>query len=268
MNMQTQPHPIQIPVYDTFTIDFSKYPRIGTPKENTDRIIIQFLMNQEYLEKVSKSYMNAVTFYNECKEYYFVFKSFDGNSYKKFSAQEIIFLVNQTNIHFNQNRNPIQQQRYLRKYTPLEQYYYILIRNKDFYLNLFITVQDAKLAFFQRREINFKLNPPFDFYGDIPQHKLSAQVYTCQELLELNAYVQFLLKNKIYKELPEPLFLRNYFEPSQTPQLQLSNQQQNIINIFNGVDTENMENEIVVDENENEESEENIKTIIFTNLDN
>ncbi len=226
--MAKPPHPIQIPIYDSFTMDLDKYPRIGTIKENTDKVIIQFLMNQDMLEKVSKSYMNAVTFYNECKEYFYIFQSFDKKTYKKFSAQEIIFLINQTNTFLNQQRNLGVQQNYLRKMNPIDLYYYLLIRNRDFYLELFLNIQDAKHAFFQRREVNYKLIAPPDFYGDV---NIPHQVYHSQELLELNAYVQFLLKNKIYKELPEPILLKK---------------------------------EIIVKEEEREEEEkEDIKTILF-----
>ena len=245
--------PIQIPVYDDFTIDVTKYPRMGTLKGNTDKVIIQFLMNQDYLEKVSKSFREAVTFYNECKEYYYIFKSIDGKSFKKFSAQEIIFLINQTNIYFQRNTNVFLQQQYLRRYSVLEQNYFILIKNMSFYLELFLTVQDAKYAFFQRREINYKLIPPFDFYGDV---KIVPQVYSCQELLEINAYVQFLKRYRIIKEIPEPLFVRNYF---QTPILK--NKEKKEIKEENEEEEQEYENQ---ENNENEnEMEEEIKIIHF-----
>ena len=57
---------LQIQVYDNFTIDYNKYPRKNTLKYETDKIIIQFMMNQDYLEKVAKSYTTAVQFFNEC----------------------------------------------------------------------------------------------------------------------------------------------------------------------------------------------------------
>lgn len=216
-------HPIQIPVYDSFTIDLNKYPRIGTNKENTDKVMIQFLMNQEILEKVSKSYGNAVTFWNDCKEYFFVFQSYDKKVFKKFSAQEIIFLVNHTNTYMNQQKNPIIQQNYLRRLNPIDLYYYLLVRNRDFYLELFLNVQDAKHAFFQRREVNYKLIPPFDFYGDL---NIQGQVYHSLEILEINAYVQFLLRNRIHKELPEPLFLKNYF--NEKPKMEMEEKKEEI----------------------------------------
>ncbi len=234
---------IQIPVYDDFTIDIKKYPRKDSPKYETDIILINFLMNEEYLQKVAKSYQEAVQFYNECKEYYFVFKSIDGKQNRKMSAKEIIFLINQIQIYFNQNPDPMVQQKFLRKYSPLEQLYYILIRNKDFYLNLIYTVQDAKIAFFQRREINYKLVAPYDFYGN---KRILPQVYHTNELLEINAYTQFLIKNRIIKELPEPLFVKNYFDPEIQKQKE---------------EEEKREREIL---QEKENQEKDVKTIHFS----
>ena len=125
--------------------------------------------------------------------------------FKKFSAQEIIQLVNSTNTFMNKERNPLRQMDYLRRMNMMDVYYYTIIRNRDFYLELFLNIQDAKHAYFQRREVNYKFNPPFDFYGDIG---IVGQVYHAQELLEINAYVQFLLKHRICKELPGPLCLK------------------------------------------------------------
>ncbi len=199
---------IQIPVYDNVTIDITKYPRVNTPKHLTDIIMITFLLHQDYLKSTVQSFRDAITFYNECKEYYYLFKTPDGKDLKKFSAKEIIYLVNQSHQYFNRVRDIYEQQKYVRKYSKVEQYYLLLIKNQSFYQELFYTVQDAKYAYFQRREINYKLIPPFDFYGDVA---IPSQVYTAQELLEMNAYVQYLLRHKIIKELPEPLFVKDYF---------------------------------------------------------
>ncbi len=210
---QTNNNVLQIQVYDTFTIDYNKYPRIGTPKYETDIVMIQFLMNQDYLDKVSKSYNLAIQFFNECKEYYFLLKSLDGKQTKRYSAKEIMFIMNQINGFTNRNSDVYSIQKYLRNFHPMDQLYYILIKNKDFYNQLFFTINDAKYAFFERREINYKFFIPFDFYGDVKSMNMNrGQVYTAIELLEINAYVQFLVKNKIIKNLPEPLFLRNYFD--------------------------------------------------------
>lgn len=226
---QRAPHPIQIPVYDSFTIDLNKYPRIGSVKENTDKVMIHFLMNQEMLEKVSKSYMNAVTFYNECKEYFYVFQSYDKKQFKKYSAKEIIYLINSTNSFMNQQRSINVQMNYLRKMNPIDCYYYMLIRNRDFYMELFLNIQDAKHAFFQRREINYKCNPPADFYSDIG---ILGQVYQSQELLEINAYVQFLLKNRIHKDLPIPICLRDPEEEKEKQKEEKESEEENLKTIY------------------------------------
>ncbi len=213
INTENKQNILQIQVYDSFTIDYNKYPRKDTPKFETDKVLIQFLMNQDYLEKVAKSYTIAIQFFNECKEYYFILKSLDGKNSKRYSAKEIMFIINQISLFSQQNPDIYSIQKYLRNFHPLDQLYYILIKNKDFYLELFRNVTDAKYAFFERREINYKFFIPFDFYGDIKSLSSNkGQVYTAIELLEINAYTQFLVKNKIIKNLPEPLFMRNYFD--------------------------------------------------------
>ncbi len=215
MNIDTEnkSNILQIQVYDSFTIDFNKYPRKNTPKYETDVVMIHFLMHQDYLEKVAKSYTTAIQFYNECKEYYFMLKSLDGKNSKRYSAQELMFIINQIKIFSSKNPDIYSIQKYIRNFHPLDQLYYILIKNKEFYLELFRNMTDAKFAFFERREINYKFFIPFDFYGDIKSmNSNKGQVYTALELLEINAYVQFLVKKKIIKNLPEPLLVRNYFD--------------------------------------------------------
>ncbi len=196
---------IQIPVYDDYTIELNKYPRKNTNKGNTDVVMIEFLMHQEYLKKLANTYYDAIKYYNECKEFFYIFKTINGKENKKYSAQEIIFLINNINTNINGKNNFEQQQKYLRKFDYLDQLFYLYIKNKDFYLNLYQSIQDAKIAYFQRREINYKFYIPFDFYGSV---KISGQVYTAIELLEINAYVSFLLKNRIIKELPDPVKIR------------------------------------------------------------
>lgn len=260
---------VQIPVYDDYTIDITKYPRHGTSKYETDIVMIQFLMNQDYLEKVSKSYQIAVQFYNECKEYYFVFKTMDGKSSKRYSAQEIIFFINQTNQFFSRNIHPSTQQEYLKRYSYLDQLYYIYIKNKNFYSELYYMIEDCKVAFFQRREINYKFQIPYDFYGDKVEICKKYQIYNTNELFEINAFTQFLLKNKIHKILPLPLFVRNTNTNTNTNTNHLinstENENRNVSQIM--LREEDIENESFQEIQEEEEYKENeIKTIYFSNL--
>jgi hypothetical protein len=266
---------IQIPVYDDYTIDITKYPRQNTPKYETDIVMIQFLMNQEYLEKVSKSYQIAVQFYNECKEYYFVFKTMDGKSNKRYSAQEIIFFINQTNQFFSRNIHPHTQQEYLKRHSVLDQLYYLYIKNKNFYSELYYMIEDCKVAFFQRREINYKFQIPYDFYGDKSEICRKYQIYNTNELFEINAFTQFLLKHKIQKSLPLPIFVRNEI-PNQNHSIKnkensnhlMSNMQQMMLREedIENEEIQNVEEEELQNVEEEEYQENEIKTIYFSNL--
>lgn len=247
---QTSTDVLQIQVYDTFTIDYNKYPRKCTPKYETDVAMIQFLMNRDYLDKVSKSYNLAIQFFNECKEYYFLLKSLDGKQTKRYDAKEIMILINKISSYTNRNSDVYSVQKYLRNFSQMDQLYYILIKNRDFYNQLFFTINDAKYAFFERREINYKFFIPFDFYGPIQMNK--GQVYTAIELLEINAYVQFLMKNKIQKNLPQPLFLRNYFD------IEALNLMKNIVKPNSTKPTNSYEEDLnrIIEESNNESDSE------------
>jgi hypothetical protein len=186
-------------VYDDYEISLYKYPRIDTSKENTDIIIIIFLMHEDFLKKLSISFSEALRFYNDCKEYYYIFKF--NKETKKYSAQEIMNLVKQTNNFLELNRDIKTQLNYLNRLNPIDKIFYFYIKNKDFYVNLFDSLEHAKQSYFERREYNYRINPPLDFYD-----KVISQTYSALELMEINAYAQYLIKNKIIQNLPIPKY--------------------------------------------------------------
>ena len=186
-------------VYNDYEISLYKYPRIGTSKENTDIIIIIFLMHEDFLKKLSISFSEALRFYNDCKEYYYIFKF--NKETKKYSAQEIMNLVKQTNSFLEINKDIKTQLNYLNRLNPIDKIFYFYVKNKDFYVNLFDSLEHAKQSYFERREYNYRINPPLDFYD-----KILPQTYSALELMELNAYAQYLIKNKIIQNLPIPKY--------------------------------------------------------------
>ena len=184
-----------ITVYDNYEINLNKYPRINTDKEKTDIIIIIFLMHEDFLKKLASSYGESLKYYHECKEYYYVYKS------KKYSAQDIILLINNTNDFLRINPNINTQLNYLNKLSDTDKLFYFYIKNKDFYINLYESLEHAKQSYFDRRDYNYRINPPTDFYD-----KINASTYSAIELMEINSYTQYLIKNKIIKELPIPKY--------------------------------------------------------------
>ena len=198
-NDETSNEPTII-VYDNYEISLTKYPRINTNKEKTDIIIVIFLMHEDFLKKLSESYYEANKYYNDCKEYYYVFKF--NKIVKKYSAQEIILLINQINNFLSINKNIDQQLKFFSKMPNIDVIFYFYIRNKDFYLNLFENIEHSKKAYFERRDYSYRIIPPIDFYN-----KINPITYSALELMELNSYAQYLTQRKIIKELPIPKYL-------------------------------------------------------------
>lgn len=190
----------EIIVYDNYKINIDKYPRKDTNKRETDIIIIIFLMHEDYLKNLEKSYSNSVRYYNECKEYFYIFNFNKEN--RKYLAQDIILLINKTNEYFKDNPKIDLQLKFLNNLYKLDIIYYFYIKNKDFYINLFESLEHAKRSYFERREYNYRISPPNDFYNNI-----FPKTYSALELMELNAYTQFLIKNKIIHELPLPKYI-------------------------------------------------------------
>lgn len=190
---------IKLCVYDNYVFDFNKYPR-----KKSDIIIIIFLLHEQFLIKLSETYDYAVQQYHQCKEYFHIFKFEPYKESRKYSAKDIIFLINKTNEYFIENANNYQAQlNYLHKFHILDQIYYFYIRNKNFYLQLYKNIHEAKKAHFECRVFSYTINIPTDFYDfDYPQ------TYTAMELMEINTYAQYLIQNKIIKNLPIPKYVK------------------------------------------------------------
>ena len=180
---------MSIIVFDNHSIELTKYPRIYTDKETTDKIMITFFMHETFLKQVASSLENAIKYHNECKDYFYTFKYSlknelnNQNIIKTYSAKDIIKLVNYGHIT-----------------DKIDLIYYCLIKNAPFYTGLFEAVVKAKNLYFQARDYVYTLNPPRDYYGA----KKNA-LYTGLEIMEVYAYTQYLLSNKIIKELPDPI---------------------------------------------------------------
>jgi hypothetical protein len=159
-------------------------------------------MNEEYLKNLSSSYENSIKYHNECKEYFYVFKSIDKKIVKKYSAQEIIQLINGINEFLRINNDIKKQINFLKNINKIDLIYYFYIKNSIFYMNLFKAVEQSKLLYFQSRDFTYNVNPPIDFYNN-----KKGSVYSALEIMEVYAYTQYLISNKIIKELPQPIYL-------------------------------------------------------------
>jgi hypothetical protein len=192
----------EIIVYDDYRISLYKYPRHNSDKRETDIIITVFLMHEDFLKKLAYSYEESIKNYYNCKEYFYIFKF--NKELRKYSAQEIMNLINKTNEYLRENPKFENQIKFLNKFSVIDRIFYFYIKNKDFYLNLFESLEYAKKAYFERRDYNYRIIPPNDFYNN-----LVPKIYTAIELMEINAYVQFLFHNKIIQDLPIPKYFLN-----------------------------------------------------------
>jgi len=196
---------MSITVFDNHSVELNKYPRINTDKEITDKIMITFIMNEEYLKSIATSYENAIKYHNECKEYYYLFK-LNNKEYKKYSAKEIIQLINGINDFLRINNDINKQLFFLNNINKIDVNYYFYIKNSSFYMNLFNAIEQSKKLYFQSRDFTYNLNPPLDFYG---KNYKKGNIYTSLEIMEIYAYTHYLIQNKIIKELPQPIFISN-----------------------------------------------------------
>jgi hypothetical protein len=187
----------KINVYDNYNIDLNKYPRKDIKYRICDIVLITFFMNIEKLKKICNCYNESYQNYNDCKEYYF-FMDFDYDNKKlkkNYSAKEIIRLMKDINFDINSKNN-------LKKYYKLDLILYFYLKNKEFFEKLFNDLEKANIFYFQGRNYNVKFDVPNDFYN----YKQS-NVYSALELFEIYKYSQYLIKNKIIKNLPLPKYL-------------------------------------------------------------
>jgi hypothetical protein len=190
----------EIVVYDDYKISLLKYPRMNTDKEYTDIIIIIFLMHEDFLKKLAISFENSLKYYYECKEYYYIFNF--NKIIRKYSAQEIMVLIKNTNDFLQQNTKIDVQIKYLNQLLLIDQIFYFYIKNKNFYIDLYNALEDAKKAYFERRDFSYRIIPPIDFYSNI-----APKIYNAIELMEIYSYTNYLIKKKIIKDLPIPKYL-------------------------------------------------------------
>jgi hypothetical protein len=197
-----------IVVYGDFTLDLKKYPRSGTNKEKTDIIIITFLMHEEELTKCAKSLDDAIKYFNGCKEYFYTYHTPD-NLVKRYSAKEIIQLNTMLTNHPLRNANDYYN--FMKNFQYSDQCYISYLKCRDFYMNLFKSIKNAKDAHFERRDYVYKVVPPMEIYGFM-KTQISGQIYSAYELMELFTFTHYLKNHKIIKELPIPTFIEKINE--------------------------------------------------------
>ena len=195
-----------INIYDNYQIDINKYPRNNLQYRITDIVLITFFMNCEQILKIIKCYEEAYYHHNECKEYFFYFEFLleDNNKLRKnYSAKELIHLMKTIEFGINSNKHNNQHFKlYLKRNPPIDIILYFYLRNKEYFQQLLNDVEKAKIANFLGKNYIIKFHIQVDFY-DYKQ----SNMYNALEIFEIYSYSQYLLKNKIKKNLPIPKYL-------------------------------------------------------------
>jgi hypothetical protein len=196
----------QLHVYGDYYIDYNKYPRKDEKSRIIDIMLINYFMYEEYLKKISMCYKDAYQNYNECKDYFFLFEfSIESLKLKKnYEAREIINIMKDINFLISSSNNIEVLQQQLKRKNRLDVILYFYLKNKDHYMNIFESLEKAKIAYFQGKEYQVKFDINQDFYS-----YNQAQIYSALELIEIYVYTQYLLKRKIKLDLPIPKYLIN-----------------------------------------------------------
>ena len=107
------------------------------------------------------------------------------------------------NFNIQKNKNDINElKKYLNSCYILDIVLYFYLKNKEFFEKLIKDLEKAKISYFQGRNYSIKFDVPIDFYN----YKQS-NLYSALELFEIYTYSQYLVKNKIIKNLPLPKYL-------------------------------------------------------------
>ena len=150
-----------------------------------------FFAHQKFIERLIKSVYDAHSYFNQCKEYFYILNVPFSGIQKRYSGREIVQLMSK-NI------------RDIKQLPKTDQFYYYYYKNKKFFSNLFSSVSNA-----QKHRVNvttyvFNMILPTDFFDKRQIQLMGKDI--------LNFFAYFLQNIRLYqnKHLPLPThFLYN-----------------------------------------------------------
>lgn len=145
-----------------------------------------FFAHQKFIERLIKSVNDAQSYFNQCKDYFYILNVPFSNIQKRYSGREIVQLMSKN----------IKQIEILPK---TDQFYYYYYKNKNFFYSLFSSVSNA-----QKHRVNvttyvYNMVLPTDFFDKRQIQLMGKDI--------LNFFCYFLQNKKIYqnKHLPLPV---------------------------------------------------------------
>ena len=146
------------------------YPREDSEKFYTDKFLMHIISNRQFYETVIESVEKALVYFNQCKEYYFVFYMQNYGIKKRYSGRQIkeLMSVRGANI-LNVNK--------------IDQLYYFIFKNRDKFLKIYKSIEHAKKHYNNVTEYSVSVDPPSDFYDKVYFKNFS---YNIGELLDIH----------------------------------------------------------------------------------
>jgi hypothetical protein len=144
------------------------YPRNGD-KYYTDKYIMHVISNKDFYEKIIESVDKALKYFNQCKEYYFVFFIPNYNIKKRYSGKEIKELINIRNVEI------------LNK-SKIDQLFYFIYKNREYFKKIYKAIEYSKIHYFNVTDYVISIDPPNDYYNKDIYKTFN---YNAKELLEI-----------------------------------------------------------------------------------
>ena len=144
--------------------------------------------HQEFIEKLIKSVFDALSYFNQCKEYYYILRIPNTNIQKRYSGKQIVDLMGKTIID-------------IQKYPKIDQYYYYYYKNRQFFTNLFVSVPNAYKHKMNVTTCVYNMMLPIDFFEKRQIQLMGKDVIN---------FHQYLLQNKKYFQGKHLFFPNNF----------------------------------------------------------
>lgn len=151
-----------------------------------------FFAHQKFIEKLIKSVDDAHSYFNQCKDYFYILNIPLSGVQKRYSGKDIVQLM-------SKNTKQIE------KFPKTDQFYYYYYKNRKFFNGLFSSISNAKKHRVNVTTYVYNMILPTDFFDKRQIQLMGKDI--------LNFFGYFLQNKNLYKSkyLPMPIyFLNNY----------------------------------------------------------